>query len=156
MSKQWKEWHMELNEAIEKPSTADIGEMKELHLNLYKTWKSLQEAKERLELIQNEFDEFKEQLNIDDLPEWCWIWMKKKSRISWKKEFVNRLGQTKANEISAAAKQQKHPQIGIRFIDPKPDDIPIDPETKKRQEKPKRLELSKQKRTPLLKLKMKN
>lgn len=156
MSSKWKQWHIDLNEAIEKPSNSDLGEMDELHLSLYKTWKSIQETKESLSELEETFDDLKSQLNKDDLPEWAWIWIKKNSRVSWKQEFINRLGQPKANEISAAAKQKEYPQIGIRFIDPAPDQIPIDPETKKRQEKPKRLTISQRSQTPLLKLKLKS
>jgi hypothetical protein len=146
MSEKWKQWHIELNEAIEKPTTKQIGEMDNLHLKLYKTWKTLQEKKEDLELVQNEFDELKEQLDIKNLPEWCWIWIKKQSRIAWKQEFINRLGKVAANKIAADAKQKEYPQIGIRFIDPKPEDIPIDPEKEARQKKPKRLNLTKPKK----------
>jgi hypothetical protein len=149
MNEKWKQWNIELNEAIEKPTNNDIVEMDELHLKLYQTWKKMQELKEDLELVQNEFNELKEQLDIKNLPNWCWIWIKKKSRIAWKEEFINRLGQVSANKVSAAAKQKEYPQIGIRFIDPKPEDIPINPETKKRQEKPKRLKLTEPKKKKL-------
>lgn len=141
MSEQWKKWHIELNEAIDKPSNFDITEMDDLHLKLYETWKSIQETKESLAELEELFNDYKAQLDMNDLPDWAWIWMKKHSRVSWKQEFIKRLGKTVANKISAEAKQKKHPQIGIKYIDPNPDKIPTDPETKQRQQKPKRFEL---------------
>jgi hypothetical protein len=154
MSKQWKDWHIELNEAIDKPTNSQLAEMEETHLNLYKLAKTITDLKEKLSECQEKFDDLKGTLNMEDLPNWAWIWIKKNSRVSWKDVVIKKLGQTFANKISAEAKQKEYPQIGIKFIDPNPEKIPIDPETKKHQKKPGRLNLTKETKTPLLKLKL--
>lgn len=154
MSKKWKDWHIKLNEAIDKPTTNQISEMKPIHFKLYTLSQHISEHKEQLAELEEEFNDLKGTLNIKDLPNWAWIWIKKNSRVSWKEVVIKKLGKTYANKISAEAKQKEYPQIGIQFIDPNPDKIPIDPETKKRQEKPKRLNLTKETKTPPLKFKL--
>jgi len=149
----WKQWHLELNEAIEKPTRFQKEQMNKTHFELYKIAQEIQIKKEELELLQEEFKDIKDTLNQNKLPNWAWIWYKKQSRVSWKQVVIDRLGQTCADKILADQKQKRHPQIGIQFIDPNPDQIPIDPNKKK--QKPKRLQLTKQTHTPLLKLKLK-
>ena len=151
---EWKNWHIELNEAIEKPDQTQLTKMDKKHFRMYALSQKIQSKKEELAELEEQFTDLKSELNQNKLPNWAWIWMKKNSRVSWKQVVINKLGQTFANKISAEAKTKEHPQVGIRFIDPNPDKIPIDPEKKKRQEKPKRLSLKKQSKTPLLKLKL--
>jgi hypothetical protein len=153
MSK-WKQWHLELNEAIEKPTRFQKKQMDETHFELYRIAQEIQTKKEELELLTEEFKDIKDTLNQNNLPDWAWIWYKKQSRVAWKQVVIDRLGQTYANKISANQAQKKYSQVGIQFIDPNPDQIPIDPNKKKQQEKPKRFKLAKQTRTPLLKLKI--
>ena len=154
MSKQWKDWHIELNEAIDKPTQSQIIGMTKEHYEMYSLSQKIQFKKEELAELEEEFKDLKGTLNITNLPNWAWTWIKKNSRVSWKEVVIKKLGQKYANKISAEAKQKEYPQIGIQFIDPNPDKIPIDPEKKKRQEKPKRLNLSPETKTPLLKLKL--
>jgi len=153
MSK-WKQWHIELNEAIEKPTQGQLIDMDKVHYSLYTLSMKIAVAKEELSELEDEFKDLKDELNPEDLPSWAWKWIKKQSRVAWKQVVIDRLGQTYADKISATQKQKKYTQVGIQFIDPNPENIPIDPLNKKRQEKPKRLKLAKQKRTPLLKLKL--
>jgi len=155
MSKEWKQWHIELNEAIEKPTRFQISKMDKTHYELYKLSEEIKIKKDELSLLEEEFKDLKDTLDQKNLPNWAWIWIKKQSRVAWKQVVIDRLGQTYANKISAEQKQKEYPQIGIQFIDPDPESIPIDPEKKKRQEKPKRFKLSKESHTPLLKLKLK-
>jgi len=153
MSK-WGKWHMELKDAVDKPNQEQLTKMEKKHFELYSLYEKIKSRKEELEELEERFNDLKGTLNIKKLPNWAWVWMKKHSRVAWKQEFINRLGKTKANEVSAQAKTKEHPQIGIQFIDPNPDKIPIDPKTKELSQKPKRLNLSKKKKTPLLKLKV--
>jgi hypothetical protein len=150
----WKEWHIELNEAIEKPTNGQLIDMDKKHFKMYSLSQKIQIKKEELSELEEEFKDLKETLNPQKLPNWAWTWIMKKSRVSWKQVVINKLGKTYANKISAEAKQKKYPQIGIQFIDPDPEKIPIDPEKKEHQEKPARLNLVKQQKTPLLKLKL--
>lgn len=152
---EWKNWHIKLNEAIEIPTSTQLNLMNSEHSKMYQLAQKIKRHKELLSEYEEEFNDLKEQLDIKKLPSWCWIWQLKNSRVSWKQEFINRLGKTAANKLSATAKTKTTPQIGIRFIDPNPDQIPIDPEAAKRQEKPKKLKLTPLKTTPLLKLKLK-
>ena len=151
---EWKKWHIELNKAIEKPDQTQLTKMDKKHFQMYSLSQKIQLKKEELAELEEEFTDLKEELNPKKLPNWAWNWMKKNSRVSWKQVVIDKLGQTFVNKLSAEAKTKEHPQIGIQFIDPDPDKIPIDPEKKKRQEKPKRLSLTKQSKTPLLKLKL--
>jgi len=155
MSKEWKQWHIELNEAIEKPSQSQLADMDKTHFELYTLSVKIQNLKDELAEAEDQFKDLKDTLNQNNLPKWAWIWIKKQSRVAWKQVVIDRLGQTYANQISAEQAQKKYPQIGIQFIDPDPKHIPIDPEKKKRQEKPKRFKLSQETHTPLLKLKLK-
>ena len=155
MREQWKQWNIELNEAIEKPSQLQIANMNQTHFELYSLALEIQTKKDELDELEDQFKDLKDTLNPQSLPQWAWIWIKKQSRVAWKQVVIDRLGQTYANKISAKQKQKKYPQIGIQFIDPDPKSIPIDPEKKKRQEKPKRFKLTKETHTPLLKLKLK-
>ena len=151
---EWKKWHLELNKAIEKPTRFQKNQMDKVHFELYQLAQEIQTKKEELELLQEEFTDIKDTLNQNDLPKWAWIWYKKQSRVAWKQVVIDRLGQTYANKILANQAQKKYPQIGIQFIDPDPEKIPIDPNKKKQQQKPKRFKLTKQTHTPLLKLKI--
>jgi hypothetical protein len=151
---EWKNWHIELDEAIEKPTQSQIVEMDKAHFELYTLSIKIRDTKDELDEMEERFKDIKDSLNKTSLPDWAWIWIKKQARVAWKQVVINRLGQTYANRISAEQKQKKYPQVGIRFIDPDPEKIPIDPDKKKRQKKPKRFKLSKEKRTPLLKLKI--
>lgn len=154
MISKWKQWHIELDEAIEKPTSSQIKEMNTDHFDLYSLSQKIQIKKEELSELEEQFKDLKDTLNPKKLPNWAWTWIMKKSRVSWKQIVIKKLGETYANKISAEAKQKEYPQIGIQFIDPNPEKIPIDPDKKKRQEKPVRLNLAKQQKTPLLKLKM--
>jgi hypothetical protein len=152
---EWKQWHIELNEAIEKPSQTQLAEMDKTHFELYVLSQKIQNLKDELAEAEDLFKDLKDTLNPNSLPNWAWIWIKKQSRVAWKQVVIDRLGHTYANKISAEQAQKEYPQIGIQFIDPNPEKIPIDPEKKKRQQKPKRFKILPEKQTPLLKLKLK-
>ena len=150
----WKEWHIEVDKAIEKPTNGQLIDMNKMHYAFYSLSKKIAVAKEELAEMEDQFKDLKDELDPNNLPSWAWSWIKRQGRVAWKQIVIDRLGQTYANQISAKQKQKEYPQIGIQFIDPVPDKIPIDPTKKKLQLKPKRLKLTKQQRTPLLKFKI--
>lgn len=150
----WKEWHIEVDKAIEKPTQSQLINMNKVHYSLYTLSKKIAVAKEELSELEDEFKDLKDTLNSKDLPNWAWNWIKKQGRVAWKQVVIDRLGQTYANQISAKQKQKEYPQIGIQFIDPAPDKIPIDPIKKKSLLKPKRLKLTTQQETLRLKYKL--
>jgi len=146
----WKEWHIEVDKAIEKPTQGQLIDMNKMHYAFYSLSKKIAVAKEELAELEDKYKDLKDSLDPDDLPKWAWNWIKKQGRVAWKQVVIDRLGQTYANQISAKQKQKKYPQIGIQFVDPAPDKIPIDPIKKKSLLKPKRLKLTQQ-TNPLLK-----
>jgi len=148
---EWKKFNEELKQVIEKPTKKQMRQMDALHLNLYELHQqkntlnqSLNKVNEKIERYMKKLDAL---LNSDNPPVWAWRWTFKKSNIKWKEEFIKRLGKVEANKILSVAKQNEYPKIGIQFIDPNPEDIPINPNELKKQSTPKRLTLSKPKLT---------
>jgi hypothetical protein len=141
----WKKYNKEKKEAIEKPNNKQKLQMDELHLTIYELYQekeALQEALEKVNLdIEIHLKEVDELLKSKNPPNWAWRWIFKKSNISWKSEFVKRLGQAEANKIVSEAKQNEYPKIGIQYIDPNPDLLPENPITIKRQQKPIKVRL---------------
>lgn len=150
----WKKWHIEVDKAIEKPTQGQLIDMDKVHYSLYTLSKKIAVAKEELAELEDQFKDLKDSLNPNNLPNWAWNWIKKQGRVAWKQIVIDRLGQTYVNKISAKQKQKEYPQIGIQFIDPVPDKIPIDPIKKKSLLKPKRLKLTTQQETLRLKYKL--
>jgi hypothetical protein len=119
--------------------------MDELHLTLYELYQekwALQEALTKVEFdIEVQLKEVDELLKSNNPPNWAWRWIYKKSNISWKSEFVKRLGQAEANKILSVAKQNEYPKIGIQYVDPNPDLLPENPDEIKRKQKPSKVRL---------------
>jgi hypothetical protein len=146
----WKKYNEEVKQAIEEPTKKDKLRMDEVHLTIYELnqekvslSQSLKEVEKKLEKYYNRINEM---LQSDDPPNWAWSWIFKKSSIKWKDEFIKRLGKAEANKILSATKQKEFPKIGVRFIDPNPDQLPETP-IDKAKKTPKRLTLPEPKLT---------
>jgi len=141
----WKTYNKEKKAAIEKPNSKQKLQMDELHLTLYELFQEKEALKESLEKVDFEIEtllkEVDELLKSKDPPHWAWRWVFKKSNISWKSEFIKRLGQAEANKIVSEAKPKEYPKIGILYIDPTPDLLPPDPIKEKNKKTPKRIRL---------------
>jgi len=141
----WKKYNKEKKGAIEKPTAKQKLQMDELHLTLYELYQekwALQEALTKVEFdIEVQLKEVDELLKSNNPPNWAWRWIYKKSNISWKSEFVKRLGQAEANKILSVAKQNEYPKIGIQYVDPNPDLLPENPVEIKRKQKPSKVRL---------------
>jgi hypothetical protein len=131
MSNEWKQFNEKLKDSIEEPTKKQMLQMDEIHLAIYELTQeknslnqSLSEVNDKLERYYNRV---KELLDSDTPPNWAWTWDYKKTNVQWKQEFIKRLGKAEANKILSVAKQKSYPKIGIRFIDPNPEDIPENP-----------------------------
>lgn len=79
-----------------------------------------------LKQVNERLSEIRSQLMVIqkiDPQNWMWIWEKKRTSVKWKDEFVKALGQRKADAITKKYKTKKHPQLGIKYVDPIPDSI---------------------------------
>lgn len=127
----WKKFNKDLKQVIERPTKKQKLQMDDLHLTLYELHQEKNSLSASLDEVNKKIDRYTERLDqllqSDNPPNWAWRWVFKKSNIKWKEEFINRLGKAEANKILSTAKQKEYPKIGIRFIDPKPEDIPDNP-----------------------------
>ena len=112
---------------VEDPTNEEIEQMDIIHKTLYHNYKRKERLEQELENVNKIIDkiknDIKEKIEKGKKFNWTWIYYITKGRVSWKEEFVKALGTKKAEEISEQAKKKKHPQIGIKFIDPIPDTI---------------------------------
>lgn len=146
---EWKKFNEKLKQVIEVPTKKEMLQMDDLHLTLYELHQEKNSLSASLDEVNKKIDRYTERLDqllqSDNPPNWAWRWVFKKSNIKWKEEFINRLGKAEANKILSTAKQKEYPKIGIRFVDPKPEDIPENPIKQRSKSPVKRLNLPKPK-----------
>jgi hypothetical protein len=141
----WKSYQKEKKAAIEKPSSKQRLQMDDLHLTIYELFEEKEALKSALEKVDYEIEALLKEVEVllksNNPPNWAWKWIFKKSNISWKSEFIKRLGQAEANKIVAEAEPNEYPKIGILYIDPTPDLMPPNPIKEKNKQTPKRIRL---------------